>query len=377
MEVKKIIPIFVTDIFVKRKIIKTMGTKNDLPSVTPLESESEYNAILQRAVTLIEEARTTIAKSVSQTVNLTHWQIGKLLHEKKLESTHGSRVVRRLSVDLKQRYPKMGMSPRNLWYMKTFYERYSLCDPKVQRAVALLPWSYNILLINKKLDDDSTLYYAEESVKKGWNRDLLLNAIKLKMHKKQLTTTTDNNFTRVLPVTQAEYANEVFRSNYNLGFLNVTEPLAETELEDRLVDKVKLFLMELGKGFTFIGNQYPLEFNGKTSKVDLLFFHRGLRCLVAIDLKIGEFKPEYAGKMNYYLSLLDRLERWDGENRSIGIILCAEKDRLEVELSLEDMGKPIGVADYQLLIPKQELQQVVRNEFENYEKQKKNEEDTK
>ena len=168
---------------------KTMGTKSDLTSVAPFESESEYNAILERAVTLIEEARTTIAKSVSQTVNLTHWQIGKLLHEKKLESTHGSRVVRRLSIDLKQRYPKMGMSPRNLWYMKTFYERYSLCDPKVQRAVALLPWSYNILLINKKLDDDSTLYYAEESVKKGWNRDLLLNAIKLKMHKKQLTTT--------------------------------------------------------------------------------------------------------------------------------------------------------------------------------------------
>ena len=153
----------------------------------------------------------------------------------------------------------------------------------------------------------------------------------------------------------------------------MTEPLAETELEERLVDKVKLFLMELGKGFTFIENQYPLEFNGKTSKVDLLFFHRGLHCLVAIDLKIGEFKPEYAGKMNYYLSLLDRLERWEGENRSIGIILCAEKDHLEVELSLEDMGKPIGVADYQLLIPKEELQQLVKDEFESYEKRQDNE----
>ena len=341
--------------------------------MAPVESESEYNAILRRAVALIEEARSTIAKNVCQTVNSTHWQIGQLLHEKKLESTHGSQVVRRLSVDLKQRYPKMGMSPRNLWYMKTFFERYSHCDAKVQRAVALLPWSHNILLINKKLDDDATLYYAEETIKKGWNRDLLLNAIKLKMFQKQVISSSDNNFAKALPTQQAEYANEVFRSNYNLGFLNVTEPLAETELEDRLVDKVKLFLMELGKGFTFIGNQYPLEFNGKTSKVDLLFFHRGLRCLVAIDLKIGEFKPEYAGKMNYYLSLLDRLERWEGENRSIGIILCAEKDRLEVELSLEDMGKPIGVADYQLLIPKEELLQVVKDEFENYEKQKDNE----
>ena len=136
----------------------------------------------------------------------------------------------------------------------------------LQRAVALLPWSHNILLINKKLGDNETLYYVEETIKKGWNRDLLLNAIKLKMHKKQLTASVDNNFANALPSTQADYANEVFRSNYNLGFLNVTEPLAETELEERLVDKVKLFLMELGKGFTFIGNQYPLEFNGKTTK---------------------------------------------------------------------------------------------------------------
>ena len=125
------------------------------------------------------------------------------------------------------------------------------------------------------------------------------------------------------------FANEVFRSGYNLGFLGVKDPILETELEARLVEKVKQFLLELGKGFTYIGNQHVLEYNGKRNKVDMLFFHRGLHCLVAIDLKIGEFKPEYAGKMNYYLSLLDRLERREDENRSIGIILCAEKDRVE------------------------------------------------
>ena len=120
------------------------------------------------------------------------------------------------------------------------------------------------------------------------------------------------------------FANEVFRSGYNLGFLGVKDPILETELEARLVEEVKQFLLELGKGFTYIGNQHVLEYNGKLNKVDMLFFHRGLHCLVAIDLKIGEFKPEYAGKMNYYLSLLDRLERREDENRSIGIILCAE-----------------------------------------------------
>ena len=332
--------------------------------------ESEYNSILRQAVAVIEEARTNAAKSVSYIANTAYWEIGKLLYEKKLESGYGNRVVERLSADLKQFYPKMGLSPRNLWDMKRFYVRFIVSDEKLRQAVAVLPWSHNLLLLNKKLglSDDQILYYAQQVVAKGWNRDLLLNAIKLKMHENQTLALPDNNFSSTLPAPQANYANEVFRSNYNLGFLGVTEPIAELELERRLVEKVKLFLLELGKGFTFIGNQHVLEFNGKESKVDLLFFHRGLRCLVAIDLKIGAFKPEYAGKMNYYLSLLDRLERGEDENRSIGIILCAEKDHLEVELALEDMGKPIGVAEYQLILPKQELEKVVKDEIAIYER---------
>ena len=252
--------------------------------------------------------------------------------------------------------------------MKRFYVRYAESNEKLLRTVAVLPWSHNLLILSKNLDDAATLYYAQEVMEKGWNRDLLLNAIKMQMHKSQPQLPIDSNFVKALPTSQAAYANEVFRSQYSLGFLGVTEPLAELELEQRLVEKIKLFLLELGKGFTFIGNQYELELGGKTSKVDLLFFHRGLHALVAIDLKIGEFKPEYAGKMNYYLSLLDRLERRDDENRSIGIILCAEKDHLEVELALEGMSKPIGVADYQLLIPREELQKVVTDEIEIYER---------
>lgn len=333
-------------------------------------NEQDYTEILQRAVALIEEARSNVARHVSVAVSNTYWNIGKLLHEKKLESKHGSQVVRRLSVDLKQRYPKMGMSPRNLWYMKTFFERYETADAKVQRAVALLPWSHNVLILSKDLSDSATLYYAGETVAKGWSRDLLLNAIKLKMYESDHPKQIDNNFESSLPATQAMYANEVFHSGYNLGFLGVTEPILEFELEQRLVEKIKLFLLELGKGFTFIGNQHTLEFNGKESRVDMLFFHRGLRCLVAIDLKIGKFIPEYAGKMNYYLSLLDRIERQEGENPSIGIILCAEKDHLDVELALEGMTKPIGVADYQLIIPKEELQRAITTEIQSFEEEK-------
>ena len=331
----------------------------------------DYTEILRHAVAVIEHARTEIARHVNGYVSTAYWEIGQMLHERKIESGYGDNVVRRLSADLKERYPKMGVSPRQLWNMKKFYERYAEHGEKLLRSVALLPWSHNLLLLNKRLDDNATLYYAQETVAKGWNRDLLLNAIKLNMYETQALAKVDNNFDRTLPAEQAQYANEVFNSSYNLGFLGVTSPILELELEDRLVKAITRFLMELGNGFTFIGNQHVLEYNGKESKVDMLFFHRGLRCLVAVDLKIGAFKPEYAGKMNYYLSLLDRLERGADENRSIGIILCAEKDRVEVELALEDMGKPIGVADYQLIVPKEKLQKVLADEIKAFGEEKR------
>lgn len=331
-------------------------------------NEQDYNEILRQAVAVLENARATAAKSVCMAVNVAHWNIGKLLHERKIEGGYGSRVVERLSVDLKQRFPKMGVSPRNLWDMKRFYVRFSDSDENLRQRVAVLPWGHILRLITKfPTEDDAILYYAIETVSKGWNRDLMMNAVKLKMHESHQPTLIDNNFEASLPATQAMYANEVFRSGYNLGFLGVTEPILELELEQRLVEKIKLFLLELGKGFTFIGNQHTLEYNGKESRVDMLFFHRGLRSLVAIDLKIGKFIPEYAGKMNYYLSLLDRIERQEGENPSIGIILCAEKDHLDVELALEGMTKPIGVADYQLIIPKEELQKAIAAEIQSFE----------
>ena len=337
---------------------------------TVVIQEQEYKEILLHAVAIIEEARTSVARHMAATASNTYWEIGKLLYEKKIESEHGSGVVKRLSVDLKERYPKMGMSPRNLWDMKKFYLRYFDSDVKLRQSVALLPWGHNLLLMRKFEDeDDVIMYYAQESISKGWNRDLLLNAIKLKMHETHPLVPVDNNFESALPAQQSQYANEVFRSTYNLGFLGVTDPLLELELEARLVEKIKLFLLELGKGFTFIGNQHTLEYNGKESRVDMLFFHRGLRSLVAIDLKIGKFIPEYAGKMNYYLSLLDRLERQEDENPSIGIILCAEKDHVDVELALEGITKPIGVADYQYLIPKEELRKAISAEIQSFEEE--------
>ena len=217
-----------------------------------------------------------------------------------------------------------------------------------------------------KDDDNAIRYYAERTVEKGWNCDLLVNAIKLEMHKHQPEANVSNNFAVALPDIQAAYANEVFKDSYCMGFLGVTEPLLELELERRLVEKLKQFLLELGQGFTYIGNQHVLSYNGKDYKVDMLFFHRGLRWLVAVDLKISEFMPEYVSKMNLYLSLLDRLERGKDENPSIGIILCAEKDNVEVELALEGFTKSIGVAEYKLIVPQKELKRLITDEINTF-----------
>ncbi|WP_102408540.1 PDDEXK nuclease domain-containing protein [Parabacteroides bouchesdurhonensis] len=331
--------------------------------ITTTIDDNEYSLILQQAVAVIHSVRTTIARQINNTVNSAYWNIGKLLFDKHLEGGYGSGVVKRLSVDLKAEFPDMGLSPRNLWYMKRYYELYYQADIKVQQSVALLPWGHNTLLIDKELPLEQVLFYSQEAIQKGWKKELLLNAIKMNTYAIRQQQLKSNNFDVALPESQVDYANEVFRSSYNLGFLGITEPVKELELEKRLVVKIKSFLLELGRGFSFIGNQYRLEYNNKEYFVDMLFFHRGLRALVAVELKIGAFQAEYVGKMNLYLSLLDRLEKGADENPSIGIILCADKNHLDVEIALQDVNKPIGVAEYQLLLPKEELQALILQEI--------------
>ncbi|MBQ8204416.1 MAG: DUF1016 family protein [Alistipes sp.] len=326
-------------------------------------NEEEYNELLRQAVAVIETSRLQIAKQLNTVAMSSYWEIGKLLEECKLDSKHGDGVVERLSIDLKSKYPDMGLSPRNLWDMKKFYLRYNECDTKLRQAVAVLPWGHNLLLMSYDLSPEYVVFYANEVITKGWSRDMLRHALKSEYHLSIDAVEKSNNFTATLPTQQAEYANEVFRSSYNLGFIDAIEPLKELELERRLVQKITTFIMELGSGFSFIGNQHTLTFNDKEYRVDLLFFHRRLRSMVAIELKIGEFKPEYVGKMNFYLSLLDKFEKAPDENPSIGIILCAEKDHLEVELALQDVNKPIGVAEYQYLLPKNKLQELITDEI--------------
>ena len=289
----------------------------------------------------------------------------------KLEKGYGGSVVKRLSADLQMEFPDTtGFSPRNLWDMKKFYEYYAVADEKLRQTVAVLPWKHNLLIMSKVNNLEEARYYIELTHEHSLSRNVLLNFIKADSYKNAKRLPKHSNFARTLPEHLQEQANEILKSTYNLEMLGLKQPLRERELELRLVEKIKFFLLELGTGFSFIGNQHRLTHNDKEYFVDLLFFNRRVHSLVAIDLKVGEFEPEFIGKMNYYLGLLDDKIKQEDENPSIGIILCASKGKVDIELALRDFNKPIGVAEYQLQFPEKEIKELINKEVEEFTAEK-------
>lgn len=231
--------------------------------------------------------------------------------------------------------------------MRQFHLEYK-DDKELLEAAHEIPWGHNILIIQKIKNREERKYYLEQSVSMGWSRAVLLNQIKAEAYQRHLINPKQNNFNKALPIHLSEQANEALKSEYNLDFLGVTSPILERELENKLIENIRDLIMELGYGFCFIGNQYRLKLNEKEYFIDLLFYHRILKCLVAIELKTVEFEPEFAGKMNFYLELLDDRVKTEDDNPSIGIILCPEKDDLEVEYALRTSSNPIGVSEYKL-----------------------------
>jgi predicted nuclease of restriction endonuclease-like (RecB) superfamily len=214
----------------------------------------------------------------------------------------------------------------------------------LRQFVAEIPWGQNLLILNKLTDPAARLYYLRATARFGWSRNVLLNQIKAGAYERAVTEEKTHNFPLALPEYLAEQAEETVKSSYNLEFLGIRREVKERELEDRLISRLQAFLLELGYGFCFVGRQHRLTLGQKEYFVDLLLYHRFLKALVAFELKVGPFEPEYAGKMDFYLNLLDDNERGDGDQPSVGIILCAEKDDVEVEYALRTKQNPIGVA---------------------------------
>ena len=309
--------------------------------------ENDYGKFLNEVKSRIGLARIQAAKSVNRELITLYWDIGKSIIERQEKFGWGKGVVEKLSRDLTREYAGAeGYSRDNLWRMRLFYLEYK-DNPKLAQLVPVLGWGHNILIMQKVKHSKEREYYLSACIKFGWSRNVLLNQIKAGAYALSLRRKT-HNFPKVLPAHLSEQADEAIKSVYNLDFLGITKPILERELEKRLVEKIKQFILELGLGFSFIGNQYRLTLGDNEYFIDLLFYNRKLKCLVAIELKTGKFEPEYAGKMDFYLHLLDEQVKLPDENSSIGIILCADKDHIVVEYALRSVKKPVGVAEYYL-----------------------------
>ena len=305
-----------------------------------------YDDFLNTLKKRIRGAQVRAAVAINQELIQLYWQIGQDLLSRQKQQRWGAKVVERLAQDLKREFPDMkGFSRSNLMYMRAFAEAYPDLVI-VQRIVGQLPWRHNIALLEKTKAPEQRLWYAQKAVEDGWSRDILVYQIESDLYSRQGGAIT--NFDRTLPKPQSELAQQLIKDPYNLDFITLREDALERDLEHALVTHIRDFLLELGVGFAFMGSQYVLEVDGKEYRLDLLFYHIRLRCFIVIDLKMGEFEPEFSGKMNFYVSAVDDLLRHPNDQPTIGLILCKSKSKTTAEYALRNVNTPIGISTHNL-----------------------------
>ncbi|WP_252181023.1 YhcG family protein [Azospirillum sp. B4] len=312
----------------------------------PPEDGNEYAALLAALKERIGTARLRAAAAVNQELILLYWSIGRDILTRQKKEGWGTRVIDRLAADLRRDFPEMtGLSSRNLKYMRAFAEAF--IDPEiVQQLVARLPWGHVVRLIEGVKGEQARFWYARQALDHGWSRNVLVHQIESDLYGRQGKALT--NFSRTLPAPQSDLAQALIKDPYSFEFLGVSVEISERQLERGLLEHLRALILELGKGFAFVGSQYHLQVGNQDYYLDLLFYHLRLRCFVMVELKIEDFKPEFAGKMNFYLSAVDDQLRHADDAPSIGIILCKGKNSVIVEYALRDSTRPMGVAEYRL-----------------------------
>lgn len=309
-------------------------------------NSSEFNQFVKDIKSKIYSAKSKAIISANRFMIELYFEIGKSIVEKQETLGWGKSVVEQMSKDLINEFgEKSGYSSSNLWRMRNFYLSYK-DNEKLAQAVREISWGQNILIFEKLKDDIQKEYYIQNTIENGWNRNVLMHHIKTNLFDRDKIEVKSNNFEVALTTELSELALDIIKSEYNLEFMEVSKNAHERQVENKLVENIKKFLLELGYGFSFIDSQYKLSLGENEYYIDLLFFHRKLNALVAIELKVGKFKPEYAGKMNFYLNVLNDKVKMPHENPSIGIILCTDKDSLEVEYALQSVVQPMGVSTY-------------------------------
>lgn len=316
------------------------------PAAELPDAPAGYGEFLADIKTRIRSAQVKAALSANREMILLYLEIGHQILSRQSQEGWGKAIVERISVDLRREFPDMkGFSARNLWNMRRFCES---CQnrPILQQLVAEIPWGHNLVLMSSVKDVAEREWYIQQTIQHGWSRNVLVHQIESGLYQRQGRAVT--NFERTLPAPQSDLAHQTLKDPYVFDFLTIDADAAERELQKNLLDHIREFLLELGAGFAFVGSQYHLEIGGDDYYIDLLFYNLKLRAYVVIDLKIGKFQPEFAGKMNFYLSAVDDQLRHPDDQPGIGIILCKAKNSVTVDYALRDMRKPIGVAGYQL-----------------------------
>jgi len=330
----------------------------------------QYAELLGQIKLRIRQGQTRAILSANSEMILTYWDIGRMILERQTREGWGASVIPRLSRDLRNELPEVkGFSERNIKLMVQFYREYPSLSPigqrtvaqltdkspaaqeqndaeLMQRLVAQLLWAQNVLLMQKVKDMPTRCWYAHTAIEQGWSRDILLHMINGRAHERQGKTV--HNFDTRLPSPQSHLVQQALKDPYIFDFLTLEEPFHERELETGLIRHLQKFLLELGQGFAFVGRQYHLDIGDDDFYIDLLFYHLRLRCYVVIELKKGGFKPEYAGKMNFYCNVVDDRLRHEADNPTIGLILCQDKKAVLAEYTLRGVAKPIGVSEYEL-----------------------------
>ncbi len=313
----------------------------------PLPIADGYDEFLRGLKVRIRAAQVKAALAVNQELMLLYWQIGRDLITSQQTKGWKEVVIRRLAADIAAAFPGVeGFSYRNLYRMRAFYLAYPNEAQFVTQPVSQIPWGHNIVLFQKIKDTTERLWYAQQTVENGWSRAILTYQIESHLYQRQGKAIT--NFRQTLPALQSDLAQQIIKDPYNFDFLTLGKDAQERDMERGLLEHLRQFLLEMGSGFAFLGSQYHLEIGGEDFYMDLLFYHVRLRCYVVIDLKMGKFQPEFAGKMNFYLAAVDDLLRHPDDAPSIGIILCKTKNQVIAEYTLRDMLKPIGVAEHRL-----------------------------
>ena len=306
----------------------------------------QYKSFFKEIKERIRQAQYTALKQVNKELIDLYWDLGRKIVVRQEKEGWGKSVVEKLAVDLQKEFPGIkGFSAQNLWRMKQFFETYSE-NEKLSPLVREIGWTHNIIILMNCKEDSEREFYIKMTKKFGWTMNVLIHQIEGNSYAQFLTNQT--NFSQAVPEKYQKQASLAVKDEYTFDFLGLGKEYAEKDVELALINNLRRFLIEMGGYFTFISNQFRLELDGEEFFIDLLLYHRKLRCLVAIELKVGKFKPEYAGKMQFYLSVLNDRVRLDDENPSIGIVLCKEKNRTVVEYALKDTPQPVGVSTYKV-----------------------------